>query len=54
MRMKQLLMSNPFINNRFFTWLDNQTLFTRTTVKVFIIYNAFWLGVLIRIYIMKI
>lgn len=54
MRLKQTLMNNIFINNRFFTWLDNQTSFTHTSIIVLIIYHAFWFGMLIRIYLIKI
>jgi len=51
-RIKYWLKDNKLVNNRFCDWLDNHTSITRVVIKMFIIYNAFWIGVLIGRYIL--
>jgi len=46
------IVMNKLVNNRFCDWLDNHTSITRVVIKMFIIYNAFWIGVLIGRYIL--
>lgn len=52
-KFKQLIEDNALINNRFFTWLNNQTFITRAFIKFMAIYHAFWLVFLIGIHIIK-
>jgi len=45
------LEDNILINNKFFTWLNNQRSFVRAGVFFVIVFHAYWLGFFIRDYL---
>ncbi len=38
--------------NKFFGWFDNQTMMVRLIIMFFTFYNAFYLGRVIRVYLL--